>query len=320
MGIGARIDYVDSNGYMLPAPVAGQFVGCMSSELPCSATLGSPPVSRTLAASLYVMGSLGAPAVQASAATVTASASGNSTFASSVVGIIVITVVVACCVGCCALALLLICCYGFAVPGVCCLRSIFAPPMAKVTFPLSTGTVPPWLPFASDSVLRWQLVQGKLPAVLSPFEVGVGVDGLSEYVARTRLADGSLRIGRVSRGAAFKHGCHVACEYPSSQGVPHSCADPTLYADPSKVISVDTFEVLLGAAPGFDLRILPWPPGQLPPPGAVVAGVSARGDPLLAAVAAIDLGGRRCVCTGYASVRDGLVVVAVGDGVRELRW
>lgn len=96
-----------------------------------------------------------------------------------------------------------------------CIRICFPPPPPPtlVNFPLSTGTVPPWLPFAPESALHWQLIQGGLPAALSPFELGLGGGINAEYVARARLADGSLRIGRVSRSAAFKHGCHIACEY-----------------------------------------------------------------------------------------------------------
>lgn len=83
---------------------------------------------------------------------------------------------------------------------------------------------------------------------------------------------------------------------------------------------MSTFEVLVGAAPGFQLCIVQWPPGAPPPHGAVIAGVSARGDPLLAAVAEQYVAGNRSVYAGYASTRDGLVVVASDSGVQQLPW
>ena len=58
-----------------------------------------------------------------------------------------------------------------------------------------------------------------------------------------------------------------------------------------------------------------------PPQGAVVAGVSARGDPLLAAVAEYyTAGGKRCVLAGYASARDGTVSFAVDGKATVLPW
>ena len=92
-------------------------------------------------------------------------------------------------------------------------------------------------------------------------------------------------------------------------------------ADPPHDLSVSTFEVLVGAAPGFQLHIVQWSPEAPPPHGAVIAGVSARGDPLLAAVAEQYTAGKRSVYAGYASTRDGLVVVASEiSGVLQLPW
>jgi len=70
-----------------------------------------------------------------------------------------------------------------------------------------------------------------------------------------KLADGSLRPGRVSRSS--KNGCSVALD--------------------TLELTVSAFEVLVGAAPGFEIRIVPWAEHAPPPVGAVVVGVSTRG-------------------------------------------
>lgn len=157
-------------------------------------------------------------------------------------------------------------------------------------FPLSAGHVPHGLPFAPDTTLRWQLVRNveELPAEL--FRVGVDIDGVPEFGARAKLADGSLRPGRISR--AFKRGCSVALD--------------------TLELTVSAFEVLVGAAPGFEIRIVPWPENTPPPAGAVVAGVSTRGDPLLMAVtdhlvSSSTTGMQNCKSVGFTSARDSLV-------------
>ena len=80
------------------------------------------------------------------------------------------------------------------------------------------------------------------------------------------------------------------------------------------------FEVLTGAAAGYEIRLVPWAPGALPPHGAVVVGVSARGDPLLAATSPHLEMGQQCVSVGYTSVRDSTVTFAFGDRVRKAPW
>ena len=76
----------------------------------------------------------------------------------------------------------------------------------------------------------------------------------------------------------------------------------------------------MGAAPGYEVRVAQWPTGLPPPPGAVVVGVSAKGDPLLAAVAVHTVGSSRCVTIGYASARENIVTFAFGGRVQQLPW
>jgi hypothetical protein len=91
-------------------------------------------------------------------------------------------------------------------------------------------------------------------------------------------------------------------------------------ADAPLELCVSTFEVLTGAAPGWELRLAPWALGSPPPPGAVVVGVSSRGDPLLAGLAEQIAGGRRRVALGYTSVREASVMFPYGGGVESLPW
>ena len=87
-------------------------------------------------------------------------------------------------------------------------------------------------------------------------------------------------------------------------------------------LNVDVYEVLLGPATGFEVRIVPWAMGAPPPRGSVVVGVSAKGDPLLAALAShVDpKTGAAIVSFGYASTREALVTVAQGGRVLAGPW
>lgn len=136
------------------------------------------------------------------------------------------------------------------------------PRPAPVLFPLCIGTVPPDLPFVPDSALRWQLVSSMSDFPSNAFRIGTYVDGEPEFAARARMADGSVRPGRVV--ASLRNGCSVAFD--------------------NLALTVSAFEVLLGSAQGYDIHVVPWADDVPPPPSAVVAGVSTRGDPLLMAV------------------------------------
>ena len=109
---------------------------------------------------------------------------------------------------------ILICCFFCPQARRSCLNPSLPRPPATAYFPLSSGAVPPWLSFAPDTAVRWILARdGPPPADVVPFAFGVGEDGQPEFVARTRLGDGSLRPGRVARSAQFAQGCRVACEW-----------------------------------------------------------------------------------------------------------
>lgn len=138
----------------------------------------------------------------------TGSDSANASVVSAIAGVVILAIIIGSIIAC-------ICCCVPACRRRCaaCLRCLPPLPPALVNFPLSTGTVPPWLPFAPDSALRWELVRdGKFPPDLAPFQIYVGTDGRPEYLARARLTDGSLRVGRVSRSPPFQYGCRIACE------------------------------------------------------------------------------------------------------------
>ena len=86
-----------------------------------------------------------------------------------------------------------------------------APPPYKVVFPLSAGNLNQGSRFAPDTMLQWVQVSGSgknLPPNL--FVAGEDFDGAPEFIARTRLVDGSLRPGRITRN--FDGGLRVACE------------------------------------------------------------------------------------------------------------
>lgn len=87
-------------------------------------------------------------------------------------------------------------------------------------------------------------------------------------------------------------------------------------------LNVDVYEVLLGPAEGFEVRVVPWMAGAPPPPGSVVVGVSAKGDPLLAALASHSdpSSGAALMSVGYASAREALVTVAQGGRVLTGPW
>jgi hypothetical protein len=92
-------------------------------------------------------------------------------------------------------------------------------------------------------------------------------------------------------------------------------------ADPPFELSANAFEVLVGAAPGFAVRVAPWLPGSpTPPAGSVVVGVSAMGDPLLAGTAEVLLNGCRSIALGYVSTRERNIKVGIGDTVQNLVW
>ena len=157
-------------------------------------------------------------------------------------------------------------------------------------------------------------------------QVGVSLQGLPEYAARARLGDGSLRPGRVTTGDSFSNGCHVACKCgvgdvnPPSIDRYHLRLHMALAVGPLE-LSASAFEVLLGAAPGYVARMVPWLAGTPVPQGAVVVGVSPRGDPLLCAVVErVDPSGTRLVSAGYASVHDSKVTFAFGESVHKLPW
>jgi hypothetical protein len=91
-------------------------------------------------------------------------------------------------------------------------------------------------------------------------------------------------------------------------------------ADSPFELSVSAFEVLVGAAPGFTVRVTPWLPGSPPPSGSVVVGISTRGDPLLAGTAEVILHGRRSIVLGYMSTRERDIKVGVNGMVQSLMW
>ena len=102
------------------------------------------------------------------------------------------------------------------------------------------------------------------------------------------------------------------------RGVIFSC--PFVILVDTLELNVSAFEVLVGAAPGYEIRLVPWPSGSPPPLGAVVVGVSARGEPLLAGVTEHYALNQRCVSVGYTSTRENLVTFAFGDRVQRLPW
>lgn len=87
-------------------------------------------------------------------------------------------------------------------------------------------------------------------------------------------------------------------------------------------LNVDVFEVLLGPAEGFEVRIAPWAFGAPPPQGSVVVGVSAKGDPLLAALASLinPSTGAALLSVGFASAREPLVTVTQGGRILAGPW
>lgn len=123
------------------------------------------------------------------------------------VGVVVVIIVV---------VTLIVCCCCPACRRQCC--GCLAPRRkTPIPFPLSAGPVPPGLPFAPDSTLRWGLVRdGALP-IGDLISIGTAPGGQPEYLARARLADGSLRPGRAVNGAAK---CSVACECVPLHGLP----------------------------------------------------------------------------------------------------
>jgi hypothetical protein len=93
--------------------------------------------------------------------------------------------------------------------------------------------------------------------------------------------------------------------------------DPPPPTPQSATLTVSVFEVLIGAAPSWELEMTPWPHGSPLPLGAVVVGVSARGDPLLSVLAECFIGH---LSAGYASPRDGVANVAIDGQVLRGRW
>lgn len=149
----------------------------------------------------------------------TPSASASASFSNGAgiaVAVIVAIVIIGilCCCFCCPQA-------RRSFLGACGRSSRPPAPPATAYFPLSSGAVPPWLPLSPDTAVRWILAHGPPPADVVPFTFGVGEGGEPEFFARTRLGDGSLRPGRVARGAQFAQGCRVACEWSPGSAESH---------------------------------------------------------------------------------------------------
>jgi hypothetical protein len=131
-------------------------------------------------------------------------------------------------------------------------------------FPLSVPAPQVRMPLLSpESSLIWHRVQhNNVPVNAWPCG-GIDRDGEQVFLARARCGDGSTRIGKAS--LSRMHGCLVPF-------------------GPNE-LAVDTYEILMGAAPGYELDVDSWSATGGPPLHAVVGGLLPSGRSIFLGIA-----------------------------------
>ena len=131
----------------------------------------------------------------------------------------------------------------------------------STVFPLSVP-VPQMALLSPESSLIWHRVRhNDLPINAWP-SGGIDQKGDQVFLTRARCGDGSTRIGKAASSST------LGCLIPFG---------------PNE-LSVDTYEVLMGAAPGFELDVASWNRNG-PPLHAVVAGLLPTGRPIFLGLA-----------------------------------
>lgn len=160
---------------------------------------------------------------------------------------------------------------------------------------------PPPPGFAPDHALRWRAVcalphpGAHLEALRGALPVGRDALGLPLFLARVATPSG-VWLGHVGPSVRFMRGAHVVTGVVAARSA----------------VVCPYYEVLLGPADGYSLTWEAWAPeGGPPPPGSVLAGRTAEGQPLLAGVGSLSVSAAAAAASRSAAGAEGLMAVRV---------